>query len=1240
MRLIECHIAGFGAFKDYTLSFDEGLNVIMQPNGWGKTTIAAYIKAMLYGLDRKRKRDVSENDRLRYKPWSGGKYGGTLDVEFAGQELRIVRTFGATHASDKCQVIDIETGRPMQLNGAEPGEWMFGLDCAAFQKSVFVGQNGFGADVSTAGLRNRLNAFVNEADDVAGLDRAKAALDERRKHYVKTGNRGRIAEVGQQMARLLDASAEQDMQVSELARLQASLQQLDEQARALEAQAQKAQSDLDEARKGASDLEALAEVRAGLVEQEGQARKALVAFEAQAGKLPGEHEMESMRKACDMLARRERELADANAQAEQAQAGLAQIADAYAGKLPVRSEVEARASQLQAWRRDEGALAAASAQQETTGFEQVEAAVAVDPTFVESAKRFGEGWPRVCEALEQGRQAQMRLDVAAATWQERKAGISSLAERVRRCDEALPEDASAQLASLDGTASDLRGISAERDAVAARLSELAAREAAAARESAEAQAAGEGTAGEAKASPAGLVLAALGVAVAVVGMLALAAPVSLIAAALGCVLAVVGVVVFLKARSQARAQASASAQARADAQAKADTLKEARAQLVKAQADLESLEASLRRAMAGAGLGVDGECDVAGALHLVEQRRAGVERVMRDSDDAHERLSAALEALVPGGSEAMGCGDDVLAAATALLASEAPAGCDEDVCAVQGARSAQESFRNAIAPFLATFGIEACDDLAVANERLKQAVSAYEAYRSRAAETQREAQQARQAHAEQGEELAGWAASMGFADGVGALTDEALQAMLHAAQETERLTWQVQQAQQKAREADEKRKQLVAGVEPLRRRFGIAGDADLSASLDALSRRIESRAAYEQRVQLAHEQLEAWDREHAADLEAARDGVDSTALAQLAQAADLVARQRQAVAAERGRCETQRDALLKGLEGYADTAQRVALLSREKQQAASSLFTIQKTAEYLDRARAALDGRYLGGLTERFNDYAATWLDAEDLDMEVTEDFDVSVSEDGRAHEVASYSTGYQDLLDVCLRMALIDTVFETEQPFIVMDDPFVNLDQEKLARALVLLSLLAQGKQIVYFTCHPSRTEAGERLNDGQAKAQFTLPARRASRELPRARARRQAQERARAQAELVASYRVTGATQGRASLDVADARRAITSNMATVRFAPGAAGGSRDNAFDVHFIDAQGRSLCERQTVEVIAGRVVPERARFNLATMQDGGDTYDLIIHEQGKPESELVARIPFKAELAFFSEDLGL
>ena len=149
---------------------------------------------------------------------------------------------------------------------------------------------------------------------------------------------------------------------------------------------------------------------------------------------------------------------------------------------------------------------------------------------------------------------------------------------------------------------------------------------------------------------------------------------------------------------------------------------------------------------------------------------------------------------------------------------------------------------------------------------------------------------------------------------------------------------------------------------------------------------------------------------------------------------------------------------------------RQRLLSQKKQEATAKLFTIQKTAEFLSKARTNLDGRYLGGLTNRFNDYASSWLGDEGFDVVVGGDFDVAVSDGTAPHSVASYSTGYQDLLDICLRMALVDTVFEAEEPFIVMDDPFVNLDQEKIGRAMLLLALLAQKKQIIYFTCHPSR--------------------------------------------------------------------------------------------------------------------------------------------------------------------------
>ena len=50
MKLIQCHIENFGGLSDVDFSFEDGLTVLYQPNGFGKSTLAAFIKAMFYGF--------------------------------------------------------------------------------------------------------------------------------------------------------------------------------------------------------------------------------------------------------------------------------------------------------------------------------------------------------------------------------------------------------------------------------------------------------------------------------------------------------------------------------------------------------------------------------------------------------------------------------------------------------------------------------------------------------------------------------------------------------------------------------------------------------------------------------------------------------------------------------------------------------------------------------------------------------------------------------------------------------------------------------------------------------------------------------------------------------------------------------------------------------------------------------------------------------------------------------------
>ena len=97
-------------------------------------------------------------------------------------------------------------------------------------------------------------------------------------------------------------------------------------------------------------------------------------------------------------------------------------------------------------------------------------------------------------------------------------------------------------------------------------------------------------------------------------------------------------------------------------------------------------------------------------------------------------------------------------------------------------------------------------------------------------------------------------------------------------------------------------------------------------------------------------------------------------------------------------------------------------------------------------------------------------INGEKIDTSVDVKLNVQIKEQGEKKEIAYLSTGYRDLIGICMRFALVDALYENEKPFIILDDPFVNLDQEKLTKAINLLNEISKKYQIIYFICHESR--------------------------------------------------------------------------------------------------------------------------------------------------------------------------
>ena len=82
----------------------------------------------------------------------------------------------------------------------------------------------------------------------------------------------------------------------------------------------------------------------------------------------------------------------------------------------------------------------------------------------------------------------------------------------------------------------------------------------------------------------------------------------------------------------------------------------------------------------------------------------------------------------------------------------------------------------------------------------------------------------------------------------------------------------------------------------------------------------------------------------------------------------------------------------------------------------------------------------------------------------------ITVLEKGRQRSSDTLSAGYRDLLGVCMRLAMADAMYTGEKPTLIMDDPFVNLDDRKIKGAERLLKEAGEDYQIIYLTCRDER--------------------------------------------------------------------------------------------------------------------------------------------------------------------------
>ena len=130
---------------------------------------------------------------------------------------------------------------------------------------------------------------------------------------------------------------------------------------------------------------------------------------------------------------------------------------------------------------------------------------------------------------------------------------------------------------------------------------------------------------------------------------------------------------------------------------------------------------------------------------------------------------------------------------------------------------------------------------------------------------------------------------------------------------------------------------------------------------------------------------------------------------------------------------------------------------------------LDKTEELLKIAKEQFSSNYMRDMVEGFKKHLDT-IDNKKLITTVDPKLNVKIEVNGSKKDVNSFSAGYKDLIYICMRFGLINALYKDEKPFVILDDPFVNLDDDKTEKALDILKEIGKEFQIIYFVCNSSR--------------------------------------------------------------------------------------------------------------------------------------------------------------------------
>jgi len=169
--------------------------------------------------------------------------------------------------------------------------------------------------------------------------------------------------------------------------------------------------------------------------------------------------------------------------------------------------------------------------------------------------------------------------------------------------------------------------------------------------------------------------------------------------------------------------------------------------------------------------------------------------------------------------------------------------------------------------------------------------------------------------------------------------------------------------------------------------------------------------------------------------------------------------------------ETTLNSLSKSEKSSAELMTEIEIINRETDEFQKLYDATDKALTMIEESYEVLKSDFAPLLSEKVKTATLSLTDGKYTDVRISDDYTLKVESDGEITDAGFLSGGTYDILYLSLRMGILKILFDDKLPFLILDDAFLQLDDERAKTAATYIKKELCG-QLIYFTCHRNQTE------------------------------------------------------------------------------------------------------------------------------------------------------------------------